>query len=140
MKEWDASTLTSSFLLVLFDAPLATPLHFSPPIRLFPAIVIAQVFRIIRPVGDDVVVAAAAAAAALLPLKEKDNDVISSTIRADFFSFIIALVLWTAKEADNEDEDEDVDEDDDMALRVGFAACSACARVSASARIRVLCR
>lgn len=118
MKEWDASTLTSSFLLVLFDAPLATPLHFSPPIRLFPAIVIAQVFRIIRPVGDDVVVAAAA----LLPFKEKDNDVISSTIRADFFSFIIALVLWTAKEADNEDEDEDVDEDDDIALRVGFAA------------------
>lgn len=107
MKEWDASTLTSSFLLVLFDAPLATPLHFSPPIRLFPAIVIAQVFRIIRPVGDDVVVAAAA----LLPFKEKDNDVTSSTIRADFFSFIIALVLWTAKEADNEDEDEDVDED-----------------------------
>ena len=117
MKEWDASTLTSSFLLVLFDAPLATPLHFSPPIRLFPAIVIAQVFRIIRPVGDDVVVAAAA----LLPFKEKDNDVISSTIRADFFSFIIALVLWTAKEADNEDEDEDVGEDDDIALRVGFA-------------------
>ena len=77
----------------------------------------------------DVVVAAAAAAASLLPLKEKDNDVISSTIRADFFSFIIALVLWTAKEADNEDEDEDVDEDDDIALRVGFAACSACARI-----------
>ena len=113
MKEWGELTLTSSFLLVLFEPPLPTPLHFSPPLGLLSTIVIAHVFRTIRPVGDDVVVAVPAAAAALLPVRETDHDVISSKIRADFFSFI-ALVLWAAgKEADDEDEDEDEEDDDD---------------------------
>ena len=73
--------------------------------------------------GDDVV-AVVAAAAALLPVRDKDHDVISSKIRADFFSFIIALVLWTAgKETDHEDEDEKVVKDDNIALRVDGVRC-----------------
>jgi hypothetical protein len=119
VKEWGELTLTSSFLLVLFEPPLPTPLHFSPPLGLLSTIVIAHVFRTIRPVGDDVVVAVPAAAAALLPVRETDHDVISSKIRAEFFSFIIALVLWAAgKEADDEDEDEGVNENNNVALRL----------------------